>query len=76
MIPSNKIQEYCKIPAAGQLLLKSAMNKLNLSARAYDKILKLCRTIADLSGSEVISIEHVAEAIHLRGLDRGGMFGN
>lgn len=76
MIPSNKIQEYCKIPAAGQLLLKSAMNKLNLSARAYDKILKLCRTIADLSGSEEISIEHVAEAIHLRGLDRGGMFGN
>jgi magnesium chelatase family protein len=76
MIPSNKIQEYCKVPAAGQLLLKSAMNKLNLSARAYDKILKLCRTIADLSGSEEISIEHVAEAIHLRGLDRGGMFGN
>jgi len=76
MIPSNKLHEYCELPAAGQLLLKSAMNRLNLSARAYDKILKLSRTIADLAGSEEISIEHVAEAIHLRGLDRGGMFGN
>ncbi len=74
MMPSNKISEYCKIPAAGQLLLKAAMQKLNLSARAYDKILKLSRTIADLAGSADIGVEHIAEAIHFRSLDREGGF--
>jgi magnesium chelatase family protein len=70
MLPSNKVSEYCAIPAAGQILLKAAMQKLNLSARAYDKILKLSRTIADLAGSEDIGVEHLAEAIHFRSLDR------
>ncbi len=75
MLPSNRVHEYCEIPAAGQILLKAAMQKLNLSARAYDKILKLSRTIADLAGSEKIQIEHLAEAIHFRSLDREGMLG-
>ncbi len=67
---SNLIREYCKIDHKGSLLLKNAMNKLNLSARAYDRILKVSRTIADLAGSETIEIEHLAEAIHYRSLDR------
>lgn len=75
MLPSNRVHEYCEIPTAGQVLLKAAMQKLNLSARAYDKILKLSRTIADLAGSEKIQIEHLAEAIHFRSLDREGMLG-
>jgi magnesium chelatase family protein len=69
-LPSNKVQDTCEINAAGQMLLKAAMQKLNLSARAYDRILKVSRTIADLAGSEQIQIEHLAEAIHYRSLDR------
>jgi magnesium chelatase family protein len=67
---SSMIREYCNIDVAGQLLLKNAMQKLNLSARAYDRILKVGRTIADLGGSEQIKIEHLAEAIQYRSLDR------
>lgn len=69
-LPGNKVHDVCGIDAAGQLLLKSAMQKLNLSARAYDRILKVSRTIADLAGSDNIKIEHLAEAIHYRSLDR------
>ncbi|MDB5143489.1 MAG: ATP-binding protein, partial [Mucilaginibacter sp.] len=64
-----------KINAAGQTLLKKAMEKLGLSARAYDRILKVSRTIADLSGSDDIKLEHLAEAIHFRSLDREGWAG-
>jgi magnesium chelatase family protein len=60
----------CEIQQAGQVLLKTAMQKLNLSARAYDRILKVSRTIADLAGSDEIKVEHLAEAIHYRSLDR------
>ncbi|TZF82075.1 YifB family Mg chelatase-like AAA ATPase [Pedobacter sp. BS3] len=69
------VREVCQINEAGQALLKKAMEKLGLSARAYDRILKVARTIADLAGSENIQTEHLAEAIHYRSLDREGWAG-
>ncbi len=74
-MPSQMVREICQITTAGQTLLKTAMNKLQLSARAYDRILKVARTSADLSGSEDIKIEHLAEAIQYRSLDREGWAG-
>jgi magnesium chelatase family protein len=64
------IQEYCQLDNVGTQLLKTAMEKLNLSARAYDRIRKVARTIADLEGHHSIQTEHVAEAIQYRSLDR------
>jgi magnesium chelatase family protein len=69
------IQQYCVIPPAGATLLKTAMEKLGLSARAYDRILKVSRTIADLSDSQEVKVEHLAEAIHYRSLDRDNWAG-
>lgn len=66
------VREVCKITTAGQTLLQKAMEKLGLSARAYDRILKVSRTVADLAGSDDIQLEHLAEAIHFRSLDREG----
>jgi len=66
----NMVRTVCKISEAGQVLIKKAMEKLGLSARAYDRILKVSRTIADLAGREEIELEHLAEAIHYRSLDR------
>jgi magnesium chelatase family protein len=70
MLPSNKVKEVCEINQAGQTLLKMAMEKLNLSARAFDRILKVSRTIADMAKCADIQVEHLAEAIHYRSLDR------
>jgi magnesium chelatase family protein len=70
MMPSQMVKDICQINQAGKTLLKTAMEKLGLSARAYDRILKVARTIADLAGSEDIKIEHLAEAIQFRSLDR------
>ncbi len=67
---SKMLRTYCRIDTAGQNLLKNAMEKLNLSARAYDRILKVARTIADLESKENILSQHLAEAIHFRSLDR------
>jgi magnesium chelatase family protein len=67
---TKMLQSICKINETGQILLKNAMEKLSLSARAYDRILKVARTIADLDNSEEIRTEHLAEAITYRSLDR------
>lgn len=69
-MPGKMVRDVCRLPEAGLALLKNAMIKLQLSARAYDRILKVSRTIADLEGCEDIRTEHLAEAIHFRNLDK------
>ena len=69
------IRKFCKLNEESKTLLKTAMERLNLSARAYDRILKVSRTIADLEGVTEISTTHIAEAIQYRSLDRDGWLG-
>jgi magnesium chelatase family protein len=68
---NRHIKKHCKIDDASAVLLESAIDKLGLSARAYNRILKIARTIADLEGKPDIQVDHISEAVQYRNLDRG-----
>ena len=72
---SSMQRKYCQLDESGGRLLKIAMELRGLSARAYDRILKVARTIADLADSENINAEHISEAINYRNLDKEGWAG-
>jgi len=74
-MPGKMVRETCRLDHTGTQILKKAMEKLQLSARAYDRILKVARTAADMDGADRILTEHVAQAIQYRQLDREGWLG-
>jgi magnesium chelatase family protein len=65
-----ELREHCHIDTAGERLLRTAVQRLGLSARAYHRVLRVARTIADLGGSERVAVAHLAEAVQYRSLDR------
>ncbi|GMV90929.1 MAG: hypothetical protein AMXMBFR82_07070 [Candidatus Hydrogenedentota bacterium] len=69
-LDSGAIREHCPVSKESERLLENVMDEFGLSARAYDKILRVARTIADVKGAEHISEMHVAEAVHYRSMDR------
>lgn len=69
-LESKELEKYCVLDKEGEELLKLAILELGISARAYDKILKVARTIADLDGKDIIEAHHISEAISYRSLDR------
>ena len=71
---SRHIKTHCQIDMASRSLLESAIDKLGLSARAFNRVLKIARTIADLEGESDILVDHISEAIQYRNLDRGSQF--
>jgi magnesium chelatase family protein len=71
---SRHIRTHCKIDDASRRLLESAIDKLGLSARAFNRVLKIARTIADLEGEQSVQVDHISEAIQYRNLDRGSQF--
>ncbi len=70
LIPPGRLREFCPLDPAGERTLEMAVRRMGLSARAHDRILKVARTVADLSGKEAIEAKHVAEAVQYRSLDR------
>ena len=67
---TGDVEKYCKLDSSAADMLKMAMTELNFSARAYNRIIKVARTIADMAGSETITAEHIAEAIAYRQQDK------
>jgi magnesium chelatase family protein len=74
-MPSHLVRQFCQIDETSRAQLKAAMERFKLSARAYDRIIKVARTVADLRDSLEIKAEHLSEAIHYRSLDREGWGG-
>jgi magnesium chelatase family protein len=69
-MPSKMIREHCRLDESGEKTLEMAVQRMGLSARAHDRILKVARTIADLDGAEKVLVKHLAEAVQYRSLDR------
>jgi magnesium chelatase family protein len=69
-IGARQLRRHCRLDAAGEDLLRNAVARLGLSARAYHRVLRIARTIADLAGAETVEVPHLAEAVQYRALDR------
>ena len=69
-LPSGALRRYCRMTPAAEKILRSAFERLGYSARAYDRILRVARTVADLDGSEVLDTAHLSETLQYRTLDR------